>query len=101
MTIKKLSEYKGASRFGNCTECGEMETDSHRLYRLQFNGVSICLCPDCFRRTRIAINEVIIDPQESDHKCHTCRHYTPGEYDGSCGSYICKNYNDWESEGKE
>lgn len=79
MTIKKLSEYKGASRFGNCTECGEMETDSHRLYRLQFNGVSICLCPDCFRRTRIAINEVIIDPQESDiEKRKPCINYEDG-----------------------
>ena len=35
---------------------------------------------------------------ESDHKCHTCKHYISGERDGSCGSYICKNYSDWESE---
>ena len=40
-------------------------------------------------------------PQESDHKCHTCKHYTSGEHDGSCGSYICKEYSNWESEGKE
>lgn len=39
--------------------------------------------------------------QESDHKCHTCKHYTSGENDGSCGSYICKGYSDWESEDKE
>ena len=38
------------------------------------------------------------EPQESDHKCHTCKHYTSGERDGSCGSYICKNYSNWESE---
>lgn len=61
MTIKKLTEYKGASRFGNCTECGEMESDTHRLYRLQFRGVSICLCPDCFRKTRIRMNDLIVD----------------------------------------
>lgn len=36
---------------------------------------------------------------ESDHKCHTCKHYTSGENDGSCGSYICKEYSNWESEG--
>lgn len=75
MDIKKLTEYKGASRFGNCTECGEMESDTHRLYRLQFRGVSICLCPDCFRKTRIRMNDVILDgyigkaksePQESE-----------------------------------
>lgn len=41
------------------------------------------------------------EPQESDHKCHTCKHYTSGEYDGSCGSYICKGHSDWESEDKE
>ena len=38
------------------------------------------------------------EPQESDHKCHTCKHYTSGERDGSCGSYICKGYSNWESE---
>lgn len=38
---------------------------------------------------------------ESDHKCHTCKHYTSGERDGSCGSYICKGYSNWESEEKE
>lgn len=62
MEIKKLSDYTGASRFGNCTECGEMESDTHRLYRLQFNGVSICLCPSCFTKTRIAMNNVTIEP---------------------------------------
>ena len=38
------------------------------------------------------------EPKESDHKCHTCKHYTSGEYDGSCDSYICKGYSDWESD---
>lgn len=38
---------------------------------------------------------------ESDHKCHTCKHYISGEHDGSCGSYICKGYSNWESEDKE
>lgn len=47
------------------------------------------------------IEKKYAEPQESDHKCHTCRHYTSGEYDGSCGSYICKNYSDWESEDQE
>lgn len=41
------------------------------------------------------------DQQESDHKCHTCKHYTSGERDGSCGSYICKHYSNWESEETE
>ena len=64
MEIKKLTDYKGASRFGNCTECGEMESDAHRLYRLQFNGVSICLCPLCFMKTSVAMNNVVIDPYD-------------------------------------
>lgn len=38
---------------------------------------------------------------ESDHKCHNCKHYTSGERDGSCDSYICKNYSDWEREDKD
>lgn len=38
------------------------------------------------------------EPHENDHKCHTCKHYTRGEHDGSCGSYICKEYSNWESE---
>ena len=33
---------------------------------------------------------------EIEHKCHNCQHYLPGEYDGSCGSYVCKNYSGWE-----
>ena len=40
----------------------------------------------------------LYEPQESDHKCHSCKHYTSGEHDGSCGSYICKEYSNWESE---
>lgn len=64
MTIKKLSDCKGASRFGNCMECGEMESDTHRLYRLQFNRVSICLCPSCFINTRLKMKRVKIDPYE-------------------------------------
>ena len=38
------------------------------------------------------------DKAESDHKCHTCKHYLSGEYDGSCDSYICEHYSNWESE---
>lgn len=47
------------------------------------------------------IMEWMVEPQESDHKCHTCKHYMSGEKDGSCGSYICKGYSNWESEDKE
>ena len=47
------------------------------------------------------ITPTVVKPQESDHKCHTCKHYTSGERDGSCGSYICKNYSNWERSDKE
>jgi hypothetical protein len=43
----------------------------------------------------------LIESKESDHTCHTCKHYTSGEHDGSCGSYICKGYSDWESEEED
>lgn len=38
---------------------------------------------------------------DKDHTCHTCKHYLPGEYDGSCGSYICKNYSGWAEKEQE
>lgn len=41
-----------------------------------------------------------IDKAKSEHKCHTCKHYTSGEYDGSCDSYVCEHYSGWESEDK-
>ena len=60
---------------------------------------------DCQTWNRIEIGDIIEDAPtiieadtESDHKCHTCKHYTSGENDGSCGSYICKGYSNWESE---
>ena len=42
----------------------------------------------------------IIDKYKAkgDDKCHTCKHYTSGEYDGSCGSYVCEHYSGWESD---
>ena len=69
-----------------CSECKELfwiESGTPKDNEYNF-------CPKCGKR--------LIESQESDHKCHTCKHYTAGEYDGSCGSYICKNYSDWESE---
>ena len=61
MNIKKLTEYKGASRFGSCIKCGECESDTHRLYRLDFYSGTICLCTDCFRQTRIRMNNISLD----------------------------------------
>ena len=58
MTIKKLVEYKGASRFGTCSECGIGESEAHNLYRIQFNQVnqtSIFLCADCLKSVKKAL----------------------------------------------
>ena len=32
-------------------------------------------------------------------KCSTCKHYMQGERDGSCDSYVCQHYSDWEGVG--
>ena len=60
MKIEKLSECQNASKYGTCSECGISESEIHNLYRLRFNGVSICLCQDCFVKTRQALNNVIL-----------------------------------------
>ncbi len=55
---------------------------------------------DCFRLKDEIRKEWMelpsVQPKQTTGKCSTCKHYTPGEYDGSCGSYICKNYSAWE-----
>ena len=63
MNIEKLSECKNASKYGTCSECGVSEvseSETHNLYRLKFNGVSICLCQNCFSKTRQALNNIIL-----------------------------------------
>ena len=40
----------------------------------------------------------ISEEQRVKPSCKTCKHYTAGEYDGSCGSYICKDMSDWEGQ---
>ena len=49
------------------------------------------------------IEQIVADEPDTDdpegktaHTCHTCKHYTSGEYAGSCGSYICKGYSNYE-----
>ena len=87
-----------------CSEC-----DAHRK---MFSGYKENYCSNCgCRMIEPQGSEEISDTNlkmwqeifkaESDHKCHTCKHYTSGEHDGSCGSYICEHYSNWESEDKE
>ena len=52
IVIEKLSEQKGASRFGSCNSCGVVSSDNDTLIRiktvlLEGNSSSICLCSDC------------------------------------------------------
>lgn len=60
MIIEKLSECKNASKYGTCSECGVSEGEVQNLRRLKFNGVSICLCQECFSKTRQELNNVIL-----------------------------------------
>ena len=61
MIIKKLTECQGASRHGTCAECGECEGDTHRLYKLIFFTQTIHLCPDCFRKLRMQMNNITLE----------------------------------------
>ena len=77
----------GLGAYEWCSNC-DCGIDVRECHRNNYN-----YCPNCGAR--------MVEPQEtqeSDHKCHTCKHYTSGERDGSCGSYICKEYSNWESE---
>lgn len=69
-----------------CSECGFVSESEDGYFVSRY-------CPNCGCR--------MVNEQKSDHTCHTCKHYTKGERDGSCGSYICKGYSNWESEDKE
>ena len=67
-----------------CPNCNDIwHYEENQTERFKF-------CPTC--------GMIRVELRESDHKCHTCKHYTSGEHDGSCGSYICKGYSNWESE---
>ena len=70
-----------------CDKCGCL------IWANDISNGEAYYCPNCGAK--------MIEPQESDHTCHDCKHYTSGEYDGSCGSYICEHYSNWESEDKE
>lgn len=66
MKIEKLSECKGASRRGSCSDCGISEGESHDLYRLKFTRVSVCLCRKCFNEMTIIIDKHISGKDDTD-----------------------------------
>ena len=78
-------EYGYVFADGNYCKCSECKEIIKCIYPMHY-------CPNCGCR--------MVELQESDHKCHTCKHYTSGEHDGSCSSYICKGYSNWESKGE-
>lgn len=69
--------------FGKCPNCGWEFEKGDKDWEESY-------CCHCGQRLKW------FETQGSDHKCNTCKHYTKGEYDGSCGSYICKDYSNWE-----
>jgi len=79
VSIDKYSEH--AHYWYECDKCGKQHLGNTNY------------CPYC--------GAEMVEQKESDHKCHTCKHYTSGERDGSCDSYICKHYSDWERKYKE
>lgn len=89
-------------RTGHCKDCKYFEYDSVA----KVDGIPLIVAHEiCSRwgdgcKTKEDGYCFLFEPQESDHKCHTCKHYTSGEHDGSCDSYICNGYSDWESEKK-
>lgn len=92
MMLRTKSEQKAyLDGFEMCAECIEKYLTTEGKQKLE------CL----LTAVRNAVDIEDIEPLESDHKCHTCKHYTSGENDGSCGSYICKGYSNWEREDNE
>ena len=67
-------------------------------------GASLSLTAGDTVQIGIPLEEVtdiiaLVERMESDKpSCKTCKHYTAGEHDGSCGSYICKDMSDWEEQ---
>lgn len=49
---------KATDRY-SCNLCKSHMSDI--LYAVNIGDINICLCPDCFRKTRIKMNEVILD----------------------------------------
>ena len=68
------------------------DISDQECYRCSING-HITECPEKCEQF-----EPVISQELMDHYKALGEHYTSGERDGSCGSYICKHYSNWESE---
>lgn len=92
---------------GSSVECQQLYCDVNNMPSIFFNKTNGEIVQALFPNIDKGFSNVIDlnlwwnakYKAESDHKCHNCKHYTSGQRDGSCGSYICKHYSGWESEG--
>ena len=85
-------QYDYNPKLGNwhCSECRCVAVEC--VNKEEKGGIPLYkYCPQCGTK--------MIELQAESNKCHNCKHYTSGQRDGSCGSYICKHYSGWESEG--
>lgn len=84
-------QYDYNPKLGNwhCSECRCVAVEC--VNKEEKGGIPLYkYCPQCGTK--------MIELQAESNKCHNCKHYTSGQRDGSCGSYICKHYSGWESE---
>ena len=49
---------KATDRY-SCNLCKSFMSDN--LYEINIGSINICLCSDCFRKTRVKMNDVSID----------------------------------------
>ena len=49
---------KATDRY-SCNLCKRHMSDN--LYEINIGRINICLCSDCFRKTRVKMNDVILD----------------------------------------
>lgn len=48
MKITKLSDFKGAERFGTCAECGKGSKEDSEMLKITWDGnSSTILCKEC------------------------------------------------------
>lgn len=50
----------------SCNLCKGRFESIENLYEVNIGIINICLCADCFRTLRIAMNEFNLEPQESE-----------------------------------
>lgn len=101
--LAKLPPVTVEPKMGRCKDCKYFEYDSVA----KVDGIPLIVAHEiCSKwgdgcKTREDGYCFLFESQESDRTCHTCKHYTSGEHDGSCGSYICKEYSNGESEDEK